>query len=53
MWVALVRKVNTDLQEVHVCFDDNVFCMEVERGCGEEDDSRPHLTMGVGVKVPL
>jgi len=36
MWVKLVCKMNTDLQEVHVCFDDKVFCMEIKGGCGGE-----------------
>jgi len=38
--------ISTDLQEVHVCLDDKVFCMgEAERGCEGGDGSRSSFSV--------
>lgn len=46
-------KIETNRQDVHVCLDDKVFCMEeVRRGCEGKDDSRPHLVSGSEGRLP-
>jgi len=48
----LLCETDTDRQEVHVCLDDRVFCMEdVERRCEGKDGGRLHLAAGSEAKV--